>query len=115
MENSERLFTSETSGRSHLVIKERFIFNFKLFGNDWGIFVMQFYLGGSSLLENVSICNFCLGETIFVEHSECSEYVSVMTMKGQTPLSELYRIQEGQNLRLTTKKANLLRNVSETK
>lgn len=31
---------SEALGRSHLVVKERFIFNFKLLGNDWGIFVM---------------------------------------------------------------------------
>lgn len=48
---------SEALGRSHLVVKERFISSFKLFGNDWGIFVMKLYLG-SSLLENVLICNF---------------------------------------------------------
>lgn len=54
-------------------------------------------------------------KTISVEYSECSECVSVMTMKGQTPHSEPYRIQEGQNLSLNTKKAKLLRNASEMK
>lgn len=103
---------SEALGRSHLVVKERFTFHFKLFGNDWGIFVTKLYLR-SSLWENILICNFYPDKTILVEHDECSEYLSVMTMKGPTPHREPYRIQEGQSQSLTTKKANLLRNVSE--
>lgn len=42
---------------------------------------------------------------ILVEHNERSGYVSVMTMKGQTPHSKPYRIQEGGSLSLTTKKS----------
>lgn len=105
---------SEALGRSHLVVKERFVFNFKLFGSDWGIFVTKLYFG-SSLWENILIRDFYPDKTILLKRSECSECVSVMTMKVQTPHSEPYRIQEGQSLSLTTKKANLLRNVPEMK
>lgn len=67
-------------------------------------FVTKLY-SGSSLWENILICNFYPDKIIVVERNERSGYVSVMTMKGQTPRRKPYRIQERQSLNLTTKRS----------